>query len=99
MDKNEKLKVVRQRRLHREFAMLAKQVRMLVELAERSPIIRGETTTAVVGSLEPEAEYVIIERQRINELLEAAGLQAFLIKDLLDELYKPGELRPQEPGS
>lgn len=90
MDKNETLKVVRQRRLQREFAMLAKQVRMLAELAERSPIIRGETTTAIVGSLEPEAEYLIIERQQMNELLEAAGLQAFLIKDLLEELHKAG---------
>jgi hypothetical protein len=89
MDKNEMLKVVRQRRLHREFDMLAKQVRMLVELAKRSPVIRGETTGAIVGSLEPEAEYVIVERQRMNELLEGAGLQVFLIKDLPEELNRP----------
>jgi len=68
MHKNEMLRVVRQRRLHREFGMLAKQVRMLVELAERSPVIRGETTSAIVGKLEPEAEYVIIEKQRMEVL-------------------------------
>jgi len=91
MHKNEMLRVVRQRRLHREFGMLAKQVRMLVELAERSPVIRGETTSAIVGKLEPEAEYVIIEKQRMEVLLEAADSQVFAIKSLLEELYK-GEL-------
>ncbi len=50
-------------------------------------------------ALEPGTKYIIVERQQMNVLLEGADLRVFLLKQLLQELYKPGELRLQEPGS
>lgn len=92
MDNDERLKVVRQRRLQREFGMLGKQIRMLIELTKHSPAITGETTSVLAGALLPEAEYLVIERQQINVLLEGADSQVFSIKSLLDALYKWNEL-------
>lgn len=79
--------------------MLEKQVRMLVELADRSPALQGKLTNDIMEALEPGTKYIIVERQQMNVLLEGADLRVFLLKQLLQELYKPGELRLQEPGS
>jgi len=91
------LRAVRQQRLEREFAMLEKQVRMLVELEERSPVVQGKLTNEIVEALEPGTEYVILERQQLNVLLEGADVQIVLLKDLTEKLYEQGEFRPKEP--
>jgi len=88
-EKAELLRTANQLHLECEFATLEKQVRMLRELVERSPLIRGETTSAIIGALQPEAEYVIVERQQMNVLLEEVDLRVFLLKELLQELHKP----------
>jgi hypothetical protein len=98
-NKNEMLTAIRQQRLEREVAMLEKQVRMLVELAGRSPTVRGKLTNDVVEALEPGAEYIIFERQQMNVLLEGADLHVFLLKELLQELHKPGQLPLEGSGS
>jgi hypothetical protein len=63
--------------------MLEKQVRMLVKLAERSPVVKGKLTDEIVKALEPGTEYVIVERQPMNELLESMELRAYLVKNQL----------------
>jgi len=55
--------------LEREFGMLEKQVRMLIKLPERSPVVHGKLTEEIVRALEPGTEYVIVERQQMNVLL------------------------------
>ncbi len=70
-----------------------------VELADRSPALQGKLTNDIMEALEPGTKYIIVERQQMNVLLEGADLRVFLLKQLLQELYKPGELRLQEPGS
>lgn len=65
----------------RSFLLLEKQVRMLLELVERSPVIRGESTSALAGALVPEAEYVIVERQQLNVLLEGIDDHVFFLKE------------------
>jgi hypothetical protein len=97
-NKNEMLTAIRQQRLEREVAMLEKQVRMLVELAGRSPAVRGKLTTDVTEALEAGTEYIIVDRQQMNVLLEGADLRVFLLKELLQKLGKPSEL-PPEPGA
>jgi hypothetical protein len=94
--KNEMLAVIRQQRLEREIAMLEKQVRMLVELAGRSPVVRGKLANDVMGALEAGTEYIIVERQQMNVLLEGADLQIFLLKQLLQKLGKRSELPVKE---
>ncbi len=63
--------------------MLEKQVRMLNELSERSPVVKGKLTDEIVEALEPGTEYVIVERKQMNVLLEGMELQAYLVKDRL----------------
>lgn len=57
------------------FSLLEKQVRMLVELAKRSPVVNGKLTDEIVNALAPQTEYAIVERQQMNVLLEAIELQ------------------------
>ena len=78
--------------------MLEKQVRMLVELAERSPVLQGKLTNNIVEALEPGTEYVMLERQQMNVLLDRADVQVVLLKDLIEKLYGQGELDPEEPS-
>lgn len=93
------LGVIRQQRLEREVAMLEKQVRMLVELAGRSPVVRGKLTNDVMEALNAGTEYIIVERQQMNVLLEGADLQVFLLKQLLQKLGKLSKPPLQEPGA
>jgi hypothetical protein len=72
-------------KLERNFLILEKQVRMLLELVERSPVIRGEATAAIVGALVPEAEYVIVERKQLDELLEGVDVHVSLVKTRIME--------------
>ena len=74
---------LRQLTLERNAAMLEKQVRMLIKLAERSPVVKGKLTDEIVAALEPGTEYVVIERQQMNVLLEGMELQAYLVKNQL----------------
>jgi hypothetical protein len=74
---------LRQLTLARNAAMLEKQVRMLIKLAERSPVVKGKLTDEIVAALEPGTEYVMIERQQMNVLLEGMELQAYLVKNQL----------------
>jgi hypothetical protein len=66
-----------------DFSLLEKQVRMLVELAKRSPVVNGKLTDEILDALGAETEYVIVERQLMNVLLEAIELQVFLLKEKL----------------
>ena|SRR5215467_11587096 len=61
-------RVIQRWGLEREFGILEKQVRMLIKLAERSPIVNGKLTEGIVKALEPGTEYVIVERQEMNVL-------------------------------
>ena len=92
-------RLTRQWRLEREFTMLEKQVRMLVKLADRSPVVRGKLTNEIVQAFEPGAEHVILERQQINLLLEGVELQVFLLKELLQTPCTSGEPGLNEPSS
>ena len=83
MDRKILAAAVRQLRLESELAMLEKQVRMLVKLAERSPVVKGILTDEIVEALEPGTEYVIVERQQMNVILEGMELQAYLVKNRL----------------
>jgi hypothetical protein len=74
---------MRQLTLESNLDMLEKQVRMLVKLAERSPVVKGKLTDEIVKALEPGIEYVIVERQPMNELLESMELRAYLVKNQL----------------
>ena len=74
---------MRQLALESNLDMLEKQVRMLVKLAERSPVVKGKLTDEIVKALEPGTEYVIVERQSMNELLEGMELWAYLVKNQL----------------
>ena len=69
---------------------------MLLELVERSPVIRRETTGVVVGALEPEAEYAIIERKQLDVLLEGIDLQVFLLKEPI--MQQRGEVKDSRSG-
>jgi len=66
-----------------DFSLLEKQVRIFVELAERCPVVNGKLTNEIVDALKPETEYVIVERQQMNVLLESIELQVFLLKERL----------------
>ena len=66
-----------------DFSLLEKQVRMLVELAKRSPVVNGKLMDEIDDALASETEYVIVARQQMNVLLEAIGLQVFLLKERL----------------
>jgi len=74
---------LRQLGLESNLSMLEKQVRMLNELAERSPVVKGKLTDEIVEALEPGTEYVIVERKQMNVLLEGVELQAYLVKNRL----------------
>ena len=74
---------LRQLTLERNVAMLEKQVRMLIKLAERSPVVKGKLTDEIVAALEPGTEYVMVERQQMNVLLEGMELRAYLVKNQL----------------
>ncbi|HZW92357.1 MAG TPA: hypothetical protein VFF64_05235 [Candidatus Eremiobacteraceae bacterium] len=74
---------LRQLSLESNLSMLEKQVRMLNELSERSPVVKGKLTDEIVEALEPGTEYVIVERKQMNVLLEGMELQAYLVKDRL----------------
>ena len=74
---------MRQLTLERNFAMLEKQLRMLIKLAERSPLVKGKLTDEIVAALEPGTEYVMVERQQMNVLLEGMDLQAYLVRNQL----------------
>jgi len=74
---------MRQLALENNLDMLEKQVHMLVKLAERSPVVKGKLTDEIVKALEPGTEYVIVERQSMNELLEGMELWAYLVKNQL----------------
>jgi len=50
----------------------------------------------VMGALEAGTEYIIVERQQMNVLLEGADLQIFLLKQLLQKLGKRSELPVKE---
>jgi len=63
--------------------MLEKQIRMLIKLAERSPVVKGKLTEEIVKALEPDAEYVVVERQQMNVLLEELELRVYLVKNRL----------------
>jgi len=76
-------RVINQWELETEFAMLEKQVRMLVKLAERSPVVKGKLTEEIVKALEPGTEYVMVERQQMNVLLEGLELHGYLVKNHL----------------
>ena len=95
-EKAELLRTARQLHLESDFATLEKQVRMLRELAERSPVIRGEASSAIVGALLPEAEYVVIERAQLNVLLEGVDVHVSLVKDRIME--KHGEPTDSDSG-
>ena len=95
-EKAELLRTARQLHLESDFATLEKQVRMLRELAERSPVIRGEASSAIVGALLPEAEYVVIERGQLNVLLEGVDVHVSLVKDRIME--KHGEPTDSDSG-
>ena len=83
-DENAELRrVVHQWGLEREFGMLEKQIRMLIKLAERSPVVKGKLTEEIVKALEPDAEYVVVERQQMNVLLEELELRVYLVKNRL----------------
>ena len=56
---------------------------MLIKLAEHSPVVKGKLTEEIVKALEPGTEYVIIERQQMNVLLEGLELHAYLVKNRL----------------
>ena len=86
-DENAELQsVIHQWGSDREFGMLEKQIRMLIKLTERSPLVKGKLTEEIIKALEPGAEYVIVERQQMNVLLEGLELHAYLVKNRL-----PGE--------
>ena len=70
-------------RLESDFAMLEKQVRMLAKLAERSPVVKGKLTEEIVKALQLGTEYVIVEREQMNVLLEGLELHAFLVRNRL----------------
>jgi len=72
---------VRQLGLDIDFSLLDKKVRMLGELAESSPVVNGKLTNEIVEALEPGTEYVIVERQQMNVLLEGIKLRVFLQPD------------------
>ena len=95
-EKAELLRTARQLHLESDFATLEKQVRMLRELAERSPVIRGEASSAIVGALLPEAEYVVIERGQLNVLLEGVDVHVSRVKDRIME--KHGEPTDSDSG-
>jgi len=83
-DENAELwRVIHQWGLEREFGMLEKQIRALTKLAERSPVVKGKLTEEIVRALEPGAEYVIVERQQMNVLLEGLELHAYVVKNRL----------------
>jgi hypothetical protein len=71
------------------FLLLEKQVRMLLELVEHSSMIQGKMTSAAIAALNPEAEYVVIERKQLDVLLEGIDLHVFLLREPL--LKKGGE--------
>jgi hypothetical protein len=83
VEKAEWRAVMHQWGLESELAMLEKQVRMLVELSERSPVLKGKLNEEIVKALEPMTEYVIVERQQMNVLLEGLEVHAFLVRNLL----------------
>jgi hypothetical protein len=84
MERN-KIPAAAMRRLMLEsnLVLLEKQVRMLVKLAEHSPVVKGKLTNEIVEALEPGTEYVIVERQQMEVLLEGMELQAYLVKNQL----------------
>ena len=63
------------------FSMLEKQIRMLIKLAERSPVVKGKLTEEIVKTLEPGAEYALVERQQMNVLLELLERFAGVVKN------------------
>ena len=65
------------------FLMLEKQVRMLLELVEHSSMIQGKMTSAAIAALNPEAEYVVIERKQLDVVLEGIDLHVFLLSEPL----------------
>ena len=74
---------LRQLSVESNLYMLEKQVRMLNELAERSPVVKGKLTDEILEALEPGMEYVIVERKQMNVLVEGMELQAYLVKNRL----------------
>ena len=76
-------RVVHQWGLEGEFGMLEKQIRMLIKLAEHSPVVMGKLTEEILKALEPGTEYVIVERQRMNLILEGLELHAYSVKNRL----------------
>src|SRR5260370_40208764 len=69
--------------LERDIAMLEKPVRMLIKLADHSPVGKSKLTEEIVKALEPGTEYVLIERQQTTVLLEGLELHASLGKNRL----------------
>lgn len=83
-DENAELqRAVRQWGLEGEFGMLEKQIRMLIKLAERSPVLKGRLTEEIVKALEPGTEYVLVEREQMKVLLEGLELHACSVKNRL----------------
>jgi len=71
--------------LEHDVKMVGKQIRMLAELTQGSPVVRRRTDLA-----ECEAEFVVLPRQRVQELVDQMELELGSIRCLLEELAAPG---------